>query len=151
MKNINFVRVNTDIHSYISAMNKTKICIEHELRSRSANIIWPLISSKDGLKKWMADEVTRQEDTFTFTWGEVWKSHETRTATVIAEEKGQMIRIRWDDEEDANAYVELRTEKGDITNDYILIITDFAEEDEIDSLKGLWQANLERLHQNTGL
>ena len=57
----------------------------------------------------------------------------------------------WKDDTDKKAYWELKIVRSEITGDYILIITDFAEEDDQDTLYDLWETNLERLHHATGL
>ncbi len=132
-------------------MRKQKITLERELRSKSANIIWPFLSTPAGLAKWVADSVEQEGDTFSFTWGEIWKHHEVRTATVISDIKNDFIRYVWKDDIDDKAYWELKIVRSDITGDYILIITDFAEDDDIETLYDLWEANLERLHHATGL
>ncbi|MBO4826307.1 MAG: hypothetical protein J5506_03585 [Prevotella sp.] len=132
-------------------MKKQRINIEYELQSSSPNIIWPLLSSAHGLEKWLADSVTREDDTLTFTWGQVWSHHETRRALITEEIKQQRIRLRWEDESDDEAFWQMEIEKSDITNDYILIITDYAEDNDVDSLYDIWDNNLERLHRTTGL
>ena len=66
-------------------MKKHKIHIEKELNCKSANIIWPLLSSSGGLAKWFADYVERNDDQLTFTWGEPWTHQETRSATITEE------------------------------------------------------------------
>lgn len=132
-------------------MKKQRINIEYELRSSSPNIIWPLLSSAHGLEKWLADTVTHEGDTMTFTWGQVWSHHETRKAFVTEEVKQQRIRFKWDGDSDEEAFWQLEMEKSDITNDYILIITDYADEGDEDSLRDIWDSNLERLHRTTGL
>ena len=45
----------------------------------------------------------------------------------------------------------MKIEIGEITNDCVLVITDFAEADDLDSLRELWDDNMESLHQATGL
>lgn len=132
-------------------MNKKKISIEHELKCRSERIIWPLISTPEGLAKWIADEVHASGNVLTFTWGEVWSHHEVRTATILGTTDFLSVRLKWDDETDSNAYWELKIEKSDITDDFILVITDFAPADDTDTLEDIWAANLERLHRSTGL
>ena len=132
-------------------MKKQAIHIEHDLHSRSANVIWNLLSSAEGLAIWIADEVQREGNKLVLTWGEVWKISETWTATIVAEEKMRRIRGKWVDDEDQEAYVELALEKSDITNDYTLLITDHAYEEDIDDLKNIWDRNLNRLHRKTGL
>lgn len=132
-------------------MSKKRISIEHVLKCRSERIIWPLISAPEGLAKWMADEVSASGDELTFTWGEVWSRHEVRKAVIIDKADFRSVRFRWQDEPDTEAYWELKIERGDITGDFILVITDFAPADDTDTLEDIWAANLERLHRSTGL
>lgn len=132
-------------------MNKKKVNIEHELKCRSERIIWPLISTSAGLAKWMADDVSANGDVLTFTWGELWSHHEVRKARIITKTEPFLVRLRWEDETDEDAYWELKIEKGDITDDFILVITDFAPEGDTDTLEDIWAANLEQLHRSTGL
>lgn len=132
-------------------MKKQRLNLEYALRSSSPNIIWQLLSSAHGLEKWLADTVTRNGETMTFTWGEPWSHHETREAIVTEEVKQQRIRLRWIDDTDEEAFWQMEMEKSDITNDYILIVTDYAEEGDLDSLRDIWDSNLERLHRKTGL
>ena len=132
-------------------MKKQKIIIEHELRSNSQPIIWQLISTPEGLARWIADDVQQDGDTITFTWGEVWKHHETRKAAIIEIERNHRFKIKWADETDEDAYLELRMEHINITYDYILSITDYALEEDVDTLYDLWDDNLNRLRHSSGL
>ena len=133
----------------LTMMDKKKVIFEHELHSRSAKIIWPLISAPEGLAKWIADDVKRDGDAMTFGWGVPWRHHESRTATITEELQPSLFRWVWDDDEDY--YVEMKLERSDITGDYILIITDFTDEDDEDWLTAVWEGNFERLHNTTGL
>ena len=45
----------------------------------------------------------------------------------------------------------MRIDKSDLTNLLNLLITDFAEDDDVDGLKILWESNLDRLHRASGL
>ena len=125
--------------------------MEYSLHSKSANVIWNLLSTAEGLEIWIADKVDRDGDKLALKWGEVWKFSETWTATIVAEEKMQRIRWKWVDDEDEDAFVELAMVKSDITNDFTLLITDHAYEEDIDDLKNIWDRNLNRLHRKTGL
>ena len=42
-----------------------KIELEYELKTRSGSAVWALISTPIGLMKWLADEVTINEDVAT--------------------------------------------------------------------------------------
>lgn len=132
-------------------MKREKINIERELSSTSANIIWPLLSTPSGLSKWIADEVKNDNGVLTFTWGSRDGHTDSRQAEVVESKKYDHIRYRWLSDDFAGTYWELRLEKGDITDDYILSITDFAPEDDHDLVEEIWDNNLERLHRNTGV
>ena len=139
-----------DIKGKKCFMNKEKLYIEHELKSRSENIIWSLISTETGLQKWIADNVVEADGKMTFMWGEEWDIHEKRTSVIVERVKNSHIRFHWDDEDD-EAYWEMRMAYSDLTNDYILQITDFAVADDMDVLRSIWDHNFEALHRSTGL
>ena len=132
-------------------MEKKKIYIEHPLKSKSANIIWQAISTEGGLAKWIADNVQQFDDTFEFMWGAPWAHHETRKAHIINKVKNKYIQLRWDDEEEDDAFLEMRMTKNDLTGDYVLQITDFAYDEDIDWLYSIWDRNFEAMWRTMGI
>ena len=66
------------------SMNKKKIEIEHTLNSTSRNIVWQLIGTAEGLNRWIADDVKMNGKHIEFAWGDDWRHHETRQATLRA-------------------------------------------------------------------
>ena len=133
-------------------MAKQKIDIEYPLTTKSPAIIWEQISSAHGLERWFADHVKEEEGVFTFTWGEPWTEQDIRVAHVIEAVKNDHITLKWeDDEADEEDYWEMRIAQSDLTHHLNLLITDFAEDDDADGLKILWESNLDRLHRASGL
>ena len=133
-------------------MGKQRIDIEYPLTTKSPSIVWEQISSAHGLERWLADRVTQEEDVFTFTWGEPWSEHDIRQAQLIEFVKFDRIKLKWDDDEDEdNTFWEMRIAKSELTNNLTLLITDFADDDDVDGLKILWESNLDRLHRASGL
>ena len=132
-------------------MTKKKVYIEHVLNSSSKNLIWSLISTASGLERWMADEVTEKNGELTFRWGETWTHHDIHTAYIIEKVKETSMRFKWDTDDDPDSYVELGMMKSDLTGYYTLTITDFAYEEDVESMEDLWAEDLERLHRSTGL
>ena len=59
------------------------------------------------------------------------------------------MRFAWAEEED-NSFFELKIIVDDITSDVSLFITDFAEEDEVEEAKMLWQNQVSSLKQVLG-
>lgn len=139
------------LKTYFYNMTKQKIIIERELRSNSESIIWELISTAEGLARWVADDVQLDGKVLKFTWGQVWSHHEIREAVITDKKKNQFIRYRWIDETDEDAYIELKIIRTDLTNDYILCITDYALPEDAEQLSELWEDDLDRLHRSTGM
>ena len=133
-------------------MTKQRIDIEYPLATKSLNIAWDLISTAHGLERWIADHVTEEDGVFTFTWGESWTEQDIRKAQLIEYVKYDHIKLKWEyDDDDDDSYWEMRIEKSELTNLLNLFITDFAEDDDADGLKILWESNLDRLHRASGL
>ncbi len=130
-----------------------KLTIEYPLSTQSPKILWEFISNAHGLQKWLADKVTEEDGTMTFTWGQPWTERDTKQSRVLEIEKYDHIRLLWDYHQGTpEAYWEMRIEKSDLTGFLNLLITDFAaDEEEEAELRELWDANLDRLHRVSGL
>ena len=131
-------------------MGKQKIDIEYPLAIKSPALIWEQISSAHGLERWFADHVNEEDGVFTFTWGEPWTEQDIREAHVLESVVNDHIRMKWDEEDD-DSYFEMRIDKSDLTHQLNLLSTDFAEDDDVDGLKILWESMLDRLHRASGL
>lgn len=132
-------------------MEKEKLYIERELKSSSQPIIWNLISTPEGLSRWIADKVQLEGENLTLTWNKPDGNDKTMKARVVAMAKNHFFRFQWEDESEPEAVIELRMEKSEITNDHFLCITDYALPDEVEQLEDLWEEDFARLRQNTGL
>ena len=131
-------------------MGKQKIDIEYPLAIKSPALIWEQISSAHGLERWFADHVNEQDGVFTFIWGEPWTEQDVREAHVLESATNDHIRLKWDEEDD-DTYFEMRIAKSELTHQLNLLITDFADDDDVDGLKVLWESMLDRLHRASGL
>ena len=131
-------------------MGKQKIDIEYPLAIKSPALIWEQISSAHGLERWFADHVNEEDGMFTFTWGEPWTEQDVREAHVLESVVNDHIRMKWDEEDD-DSYFEMRIAKSDLTHQLNLLITDFADDDDVDGLTILWERMLDRLHRASGL
>ena len=132
-------------------MGKQKIDIEYPLATTSPAIIWEQISSAHGLERWFADHVNEEDGVFTFTWGEPWTEQDVRRAHLIESVKYDHIRLKWDEDDDEEDYWEMRIGQSDLTGHLNLLITDFADDDDADGRRILWESNLDRLHRASGL
>ncbi|MDY3847398.1 MAG: START-like domain-containing protein [Prevotella sp.] len=132
-------------------MSKIKICLDYPLATKSPSIVWGLIGNAHGLSKWMADYVEDHDGTLTFKWGEIWTQQDVRTSQVIAMEENQYVRLKWDVNESDDDYWELRIGKSDFSGQLELLITDHVDDDDVDYMKEVWNAAMDRLHAVSGL
>lgn len=128
-------------------MRKEKIHIEYPLNATSKSIIWNAISTPTGLENWFADKVKTEDKVFLFRWGKT----EVREAEIINIRIFSFVRFRWLDEEDTKSYFEFKMNYNELTGDYSLEITDFAEPDEIEDQKKLWNSQVETLRRTCGM
>ncbi len=131
---------------------KEKLYIEYPLATKSPNLVWEHIGTVHGLGRWLADRVEELgDDIISLTWGEVWSDHHTLEARIVECQKNDHIRFQWVNEEDPDAYWEMRIGRSDLTDELCLYVADYAQAEEIDDLRDLWDGNMERLHQVSGL
>ncbi len=132
-------------------MKKKQITIERALRSRSESIIWKLISTADGLSRWIAEEVKQDGNELVFTWGKPGQEYETRRAEILEIAKNNFLRFRWKDEEDLEAYTEISMIKLGVTDEFALSIIDYSEEDDVEGMIYMWNHDIDRLQHKTGI
>lgn len=132
-------------------MKKQRLNVEYPLSARKPDIVWGLISTDHGLGRWIADEVEESNGNISFTWGQPWTDHHTLTAKVVEREKNSHIRFQWLEEDDPDAFWEMRIGKSELTDELCLCVVDYAPQEDIDDLRSLWDGNMERLHETSGL
>lgn len=120
-----------------------KFELEFHIRS-SVNILFNSLSTPSGLSEWFADDVNCTKDTFTFIW-----DGSEQDAKLLTISNNYFIKFRWLDYPE-NTFFEFRIEVDEITNDVILKVTDFAEDDEVEESKDLWTSQINTLMKNLG-
>ncbi len=127
-------------------MKREKIHLEYLLNATSKNILWSAISTPSGLEDWFADKVISNDKTVEFHWGKV----EKREADIIAIRSYSFIRFRWLDDDNERDYFELKMNYNELTGDYILEVTDFAEPEEALDMRELWESQVGKLRRTCG-
>jgi uncharacterized protein YndB with AHSA1/START domain len=115
--------------------DKTKFELEFTVNC-SPNVLYERLSTPDGLSEWFADDVRINKGIFTFFW-----EGSGQEAKIVKETKGKLIQFHWMDEPD-DTYFEFRIQIDPITKDLALIVTDFADEDEVEEQKRLWESQV---------
>lgn len=124
---------------------KIKFEIEFTIQA-SPQLIYQYISTPSGLSEWFSDNVNSRGELFTFIWDD-----SEEKAKLISKKTGERIKFRWlNDEDDQTSYFEIKIQVDEITKDVSLIVTDFAEEDEVEESKMLWENQISSLKQVLG-
>ena len=125
---------------------KIKYELEFPITS-SPQLLYQYISTPSGLSEWFADNVNSRGEFFTFIWDDTEEK-----ARVSSKKTGEKVKFRWidDDNKDGEYYFELRILVDEITKDVSLMVVDFAEEDDIQESKQLWENQISDLKHVLG-
>jgi uncharacterized protein YndB with AHSA1/START domain len=111
----------------------------------SPKLLFNYIATPSGLSEWYAHNVNSRGEVFIF----IWDGAEER-ALMLKKKNEDYIRFRWEESEDDDVYFEFKIEVDEITKDLSLFVTDFAEEDEVEEAKMLWENQIGDLKQILG-
>ena len=123
---------------------KIKYDLEFPIKSSPA-FLYQYLSTPDGLSEWFADNVNSRSDVFTFIWDD-----SEEQAKRIGYKTNEKIRYKWLSDEEDDIYFEFRIEVDALTKDVSLMVTDFADEDEVDESKMFWENQIAELKHTIG-
>ena len=112
-------------------MKKEKFELEFPLRA-SPKMLFPFLSTPSGMSEWFCDDVNSRSELFTFFW-----DGSEEQARLLKKQQDRLVRFRWisDEEDGLDTYFEFRIELDALTNDTSIIVTDFADSDDIEDLE----------------
>lgn len=106
-----------------------------------------MVSTPSGLSEWFADDVNIKDDIYTFIW-----DGSEEEARLIYKKNNSKVRWQWieDEEEGLDTFFELRYELDPMTKSVILTLTSFAEPDEVEESRFLWEEQINQLKRKLG-
>ena len=122
---------------------KIKFELEFVIQS-SPQLLFQYLATPSGLSEWFADNVNSRGERFTFIW-----DGSEEVARLLKRKTDEFVRFTWEHNED-DSFFEMRIIVDEITKDVSLFITDFAEEDELEEAKMLWDNQVSDLKQVIG-
>ena len=111
----------------------------------SPSLLYQYISTPSGMSEWYADNVNSRGAFFTF----IWDGSEEK-AMLLTKKNNERVKFRWMEDDGTDYFFELRIQVDEITKDVSLMITDFAEDDEVEEGKMLWENMISELKQILG-
>ena len=123
---------------------KVKFEIEFPIHA-SPKMLYQYFGSASGLSEWFADNVNSRGKKYIFIW-----DGSEEVAERIAQKNDVFIRFKWEEDEDDDTYFELKIEVDDLTKDVSLLVVDFADEDEVEESKMIWENQISELKHVIG-
>lgn len=124
-------------------MKRVSFEMEFIFRASPA-ILYTFLTTPACLVRWFCDGVDINSDVFTFTWDGA-----DENAEMIDDIQEERVRFKWEDA-DEGEYLEFRMYKSGVTNETVLEITDFCDDDEVESQMDLWNTQLTKLKTECG-
>jgi len=122
---------------------KIKYELEFPIQA-SPNMLYQYISSASNLSEWFADNVNSRGKVFSFFW-----DGSEEKAELISFKNNKYVRFKWLEIED-DSFFEINIVVDELTKDVSLVIYDFADEDEVEEGKMLWESQISDLKQVIG-
>jgi uncharacterized protein YndB with AHSA1/START domain len=123
--------------------NYVKIELEYPVNT-SPKILFHFLSAPSGLTEWFCDDISVKDDVLTFFW-----DNEKRSARRVSNKANKSAMFRWLDRP-VETFLEFRLETEDITRGVSLFITDFETQEDSESSRMLWDAQVNKLFQCIG-
>ncbi len=125
-------------------MKRTAFHLEYIFRASPA-ILYKFLTAPDCLIRWYCDSVeVENDDIYKFSW----EGFE-EIAILTEDQPDERLRFSWEDGEEGE-YWELRFYKSEVTEETVMEITDFCDEDEVNDQKQIWDSQIARLRIATG-
>ena len=127
-------------------MSKIQFEIEFVIQA-SPQLLYQYMHTPSGLSEWFADNVNARTEKYTFFWDD--SEEEALLLKKKANEFVRFRRLNGDDDQD-DCYFEMRIVVDEITKDVSVVVTDFADEDEVEEAKMLWESQIGDIKQVLG-
>ncbi len=125
--------------------DKIKFELEFPIHA-SPQLLFQYISTPSGLSEWFADNVNSRGEIFTFIWDD-----SEENAKMLSKKNAERVKFKWlDNDDDASIFFEIKIQVDEITKDVSLIVTDFADDGEVEESKMLWDNQISSLKQVLG-
>lgn len=110
----------------------------------SPNIVHKFLTSPDCIIRWFCDECRVVDDCYFYSWGT-----DEQAAFLLDDINEELLRFHWEDS-GPDEILEFKFFASDITNETIMILTAWCDEEELKEEKQYWAQQMEALRRATG-
>lgn len=125
-------------------MNRVSFKLEFLFRA-SPTIIYKFLTTPDCLIRWFCDDCDMVDDVYTFEW-----DGEKEVAIILEDIEEERLLLEWEEYEGSDEYLDFKLSRSEVTDETILEITAFCDEDEVEQEKQFWATLMDELSRATG-
>ena len=126
-------------------MSKVKFELEFPIHA-SPSLLYTYLATPAGLEEWFADRVNSRGKQIIFMWDD-----SEEEAKIVASKADERIKFKWVESDGDESYFEFRIQVDPLTKDVVVVVTDFADnEEDAEEAKRLWENQIEELKHTIG-
>ncbi len=123
---------------------RVKLQLEYIIKTSPA-ILFQFLTTPACLVRWFCDEADEQDDFLYFSW-----NGSVQVAEIVDFIEEERLLLRWEDA-DEEEFLEYRIYKSRITEETVMEITDFCDDNEIKDQTKLWDSTVKSLKNAMGV
>jgi uncharacterized protein YndB with AHSA1/START domain len=105
-------------------------------------LLFTLISTAEGLSRWFANTLQKGEDTYVFQW-----PGNDQSTKLVQVKDSEYVVFKWLADYHKGLDLEMRIESDPNSSGVTLVITDFAEQGDVDFSKRWWETQVGKLQK----
>lgn len=125
-------------------MSRVKIEMEFIFKA-SPTILYKFLTTPACLVRWFCDEVDIDKDIYAF----IWQGY-AQEARLVDSTEDEYLKFEWLDSEYEDEYLEFKISTSPVTNETILHVYDYCDDDDTDSQRALWESQLKDMRTEMG-
>lgn len=125
-------------------MERKSFTIEFLFKS-STTIVYRFLTAPDCLIRWFCDKADIDDNAYIYAW-----DGEEEVADIIEDIEDEYLKLQWEEAESDEEFLEFRMSRSPVTGETILLITDWADADEVEDQKALWTTQMAAMKKAMG-
>ncbi len=118
-----------------------KFSMEYGFKT-TPRLLYTAIATPEGLSRWFADLVDLEDDVFHFKW-----EGSEQKARLVDYKENEFIRLLWLDDPGQEHFLQMEIISEPLSSGVALIVTDHAEDADLDFSQRVWDAQVKKLQR----